>query len=92
MKIRISGGCLLQCKNNPWIRWSRRLFFVIGILALGYVGFALLDARLYQADQSRRFQQELNGLKPSIISDEHLRASSMSPTPAKESLMIADRY
>jgi sortase A len=78
-------------RDNPWIRWSRRLFFVIGILALGYVGFALLDARLYQADQSRRFQQELNGLKPSIFGDERLHASSISPAPEKESLMIPER-
>jgi sortase A len=79
-------------QNNPWIRWSRRLFFVIGIVALTYVAFALLDARFYQAGQSRRFQQELNGLKPSIMSDEHLHASSIVPIPAKESLMIAERF
>jgi sortase A len=54
---------------------------------LSYVGFGLLDARFYQADQSRQFQQELNGLKASIISDEPLRVSSISSAPAKESLM-----
>jgi sortase A len=89
MKFLIRLSPLTQ--DNPWIRWSRRLFFAIGILALGYVGFVLLDARLFQADQSRRFQQELNGLKPSIASDEHLYVSSISPTSAKESLMRAER-
>jgi sortase A len=79
-------------QNNPWNRWSRRLFFVIGIVALAYVAFALLDARFYQAGQSRRFQQELNRLKPSIMSDEHLHASSIVSIPAKESLMIAERF
>jgi sortase A len=78
-------------RDNPWIRWSRRFFFVIGILALGYVGFVLLDARFYQADQSQRFQQELNELKPSIAGDEHIHVSSISPAQAKESPMRAER-
>ena len=68
----------LPTRNNSFLRWSRYLFFAVGILALGYVGFVLLDARLFQADQSRRFQQELNGLKPSIGSDEPLHPSSTS--------------
>ena len=78
-------------QNNPWIRWSRRLFFVIGIVALSYVAFALLDARLYQAGQSRRFQQELKELKPSVVSDERLHVSSISPAPAKGNLMRPER-
>jgi len=77
-------------RDNPWIRWSQRFFFVMGILALGYVGFVLLDAQLYQADQSRRFQRELNGLKPSIVNDERLHAPSISPAPAKESPVRAE--
>ena len=32
---------------------------IIGLLALSYVGFALLDARLYQAEQARRFERAL---------------------------------
>lgn len=78
-------------QDNPWIRWSRRFFFSIGILALGYVGFVLLDARLYQADQSQRFQQKLNELKPSIVGDKQIQASSIPPAQAKESLMRAER-
>jgi sortase A len=77
-------------QDNPWVRWGRHFFFVLGILALGYVAYALLDARLYQADQSRQFQRELNGLKPSAVSYEPHRASSVSPVPAKENLMRAE--
>jgi sortase A len=80
----------LLTREHPWIRWSRYLLFAVGILALGYAGFALLDARLYQADQSRRFQQELNRLKPSIISGDSLLASSTLPAPAKENLLTAE--
>ena len=89
MKIRIKRSMSLLTRENPWIRRSRYLLFAVGILALGYAGFALLDARLYQADQSRRFQQELNGLKPSIISDDSPHASSILPAKAKDNLMIA---
>jgi sortase A len=64
---------------------------VLGTLALGYVGFTLLDAQHFQADQSRRFQHDLNRLKPSIVGDEHLHVSSISPTPAKENLLRAER-
>ncbi len=91
MKIRIKRRMTPLTQENPWIRWSQYLLFVIGILALGYVGFVLLDARLYQADQSRQFQQELMDLKASIVSNEHLHASSISPAPANESLMRAER-
>jgi LPXTG-site transpeptidase (sortase) family protein len=48
----------------------------------------MLDARLFQADQSRRFQKELNGLKPPIINDQHLRPSFISPDPAGYSVKV----
>jgi sortase A len=65
MKIRIEWGTALPLRDNLFLCWGRYLLFSIGILALGYVSFALLDARLYQAAQSRQFRQELNGLKTS---------------------------
>jgi sortase A len=59
-------------RNNPWIRWSRRIFFIVGILALGYAGFVLIDTRFYQDDLSRQFQEKLNGSKASAINNESL--------------------
>jgi sortase A len=82
-------------RTNSILGWSRYLFFIIGTLALSYVGFAMLDARLYQAYQTWQFQQALKGLKPSIGSGEHLRPSSLTPALAEanrsraESLGIA---
>jgi sortase A len=70
---------------------------MIGLLALGYVGFVLVDAKLYQAYQNWRFQQELIGLKPSVSSDDYLTLPSSPPTlteanlPNTESLHMAGR-
>jgi sortase A len=78
MKIRIKWRMALPTRNNQCLRWSRYFFFAVGILALAYVGFVLLDAQLFQTNQSRRFKQELNGLKPPIIND-HRHTSSIAP-------------
>jgi sortase A len=77
MKIRIEWRRTFPTRNSKFSRWSRYLFFAIGIFLLGYVGFVLLDARLFQAAQSRQFQQELSDLKSSISSDEHLQPLSL---------------
>ena len=59
MKPRIRWRIFLPARINPVLRWSRNVFLIIGLLALSYVGFALLDARLYQAKQARRFERAL---------------------------------
>lgn len=41
---------------------SRNAFLIIGFLALSYVGYSMFDARLYQADQARQFEQALKGV------------------------------
>lgn len=46
------------------VRWSRNLLLSLGILALAYCGFVLLDTRLYQAGQTQRFQQVLEVSRP----------------------------
>jgi sortase A len=89
MKIRIKRLMFLPMRNNPYLRWSRYLFFAVGILALGYVGFVLLDARLFQADQSRRFQEELKGSEPPIIGDQPLPGSPLSLKPAEADMRVA---
>ena len=59
MKPRIRWRIFLPARINPVLRWSRNVFLIIGLLALSYVGFALLDARLYQAEQARLFERAL---------------------------------
>ena len=79
MTIRVKLRISTRREIAHFLRWSRHLFFAIGALALSYAGFVLLDARLYQAAQSRQFQQELKGLKASIGSDERLSPVSLPP-------------
>ena len=58
MKIRIRRP-LLAAQTQRLIRWSQRLFFITGILALGYVGLTLLDARLYQVAAKRSLENQI---------------------------------
>jgi len=41
------------------LRWSQRLLFIAGTLALGYVGFTLLEARLYQVSAKRSLENQI---------------------------------
>jgi sortase A len=41
------------------LRWSQRLLFITGTLALGYVGFTLIDARLHQVAAKRSLEGEI---------------------------------
>ena len=50
---------LVPTHRQRFFRWSQRLLFVAGILALGYVGFSLLDARLYQAFAKRSLESQI---------------------------------
>jgi sortase A len=57
----------LGCQPRPrprFLRWLRNAFLTTGVLALGYSGFVMLDAKLYQAAQARRFQQQLESVRP----------------------------
>ena len=68
-------------RTNVLLRWSRRLFFIIGILALGYVGFVLVDAKLYQVYQDWRFQQALEAVKRPVHEGESFSLPSLPPGP-----------
>lgn len=76
---------LRQRRIQAVFRWSRYFFFAVGILALGYVGYALIDAKLYQAYQTWRLERALKNSKPAINSVEQPLSS---PRPA---LADADR-
>ena len=79
MKIRIRWSTDSPTRATPFLRWSRNLSLGAGVLLLGYCGFVLLDASLYETYQSRRFQQALKSLTPSNGGAENLHPS---PLPA----------
>jgi sortase A len=54
-------------------RWSQRLLFIAGTLALGYVAFTLLDARLYQVSAKMSLERQIQ------VEKEHGQAQ---PKPA----------
>jgi sortase A len=50
------------------LRWVSNFFFMVGIVALGYVSITLLDARLYQAREARRFEEARRTRKAALPS------------------------
>jgi sortase A len=48
---------------HRFLRWSRGLLFITGSLALGYVGFMLVDAKLYQASEKQILETQIQGGK-----------------------------
>jgi sortase A len=46
-------------RTQSFLTRSPYLFYLIGVLALSYCGYVLLDTKLYQAYQTRQFQKEL---------------------------------
>lgn len=79
MKFRISWQTCLLPRTRSILGWSQHLLLVAGVLTLTYVGLALLDAKLYQAYATWRFQQTLGALDPSFGSGESLH---LPPLPA----------
>jgi sortase A len=83
MKIRINWHRGPAMRATPFLRWSRYLSLGVAILLLGYCGFVLLDARLYETYQSWRFQQALKSLMPSNGGAENLHPSSLPAAEAE---------
>ena len=86
MNFRIKRQKFLSTWTQSFLRWSRYLFFIVGILALSYVGFVLVYTRLYQAYLTRRFEQALKVVRPSTGSGEHFPSLPLPPAPADADL------
>ncbi len=46
-------------RMQEFVRWSQRILFITGTLALGYAGFTLLDARFYEASAKRSLETQI---------------------------------
>jgi sortase A len=53
-------GEMLPPRNRWLLRWSQRLLIITGTLALGSVGFTLLEARLYQVAAKRSLESQIH--------------------------------
>ena len=67
MNIRIKRPIFPSLGTGWLLRGSRYLLFITGILALGYVGFTLLDARLYQVSAKRSLEGQIQVEKESKV-------------------------
>jgi sortase A len=50
---------MLPTRIPRLLRWSQRLLFIAGTVALGYVGFTLMEARLYQVSAKRSLESQI---------------------------------
>ena len=82
MRFGHKSHSLPPTRGRTLLRWSGYFFSAIGIVTLGYCGFVLLDAWLFQSYQSWRFQQALKGSRPSAGSGEHAERPPPRPAPA----------
>ena len=55
--------------SPPLLRRSGYWLCVLGIVVLGYVGYVLLEARIYQAWQSWQFEKALKHLPPPAVGE-----------------------
>jgi sortase A len=67
MKSRIRRQRFLSTRARWFLRGSRYFFFIAGILALAYVGFTLLDARLYQVSAKRSLESQIQVEKKQTV-------------------------
>jgi len=58
MKLTTEQG-LIPTQMQRFLRRTQSILFITGILLLGYVGFTLLDARLYQASAKTYFENQI---------------------------------
>jgi len=67
MQSRIRRQTFGVTRTQRLLGWSRYLFFFTGTLALAYVGFTLLDARLYQVSAKQSLDNQIQVQKEQKI-------------------------
>jgi sortase A len=72
-----------SARTQTILRWSRNAFLVVGVLILGYCGFVLLGAKVYQADEIRHFQEQIKDFKPAIATEGSVHEVSFHPLTGK---------
>lgn len=70
-------------QSHSWLCWSQHVFFTIGFFAVSYVSFALIDASLFQAYQSWRFERAAKSMETPTGGTEHYRPQTL-PVASEE--------
>lgn len=66
MNVRIASRISNSRGTGKVLQRIRDALLIAGVLILGYCAFILLDTKLYQADQARRFQQQWSTIRPAM--------------------------
>jgi sortase A len=78
MILRIRSQQLRPRRGRSILRWSRNLFLAVGALMLAYVGYVMIDTRIYQSRETRLFEQASKDLKLSTDASKNLPPSPLA--------------
>lgn len=88
MKLR--KWALFRSKRTPSVlRWCRYPFLIIALLALGYCGYVLVDAKAFQAYETWRFDRALKNVQGSEAQGKDQNSSPNPPLSAETILIKA---
>jgi len=72
------------------LRWLRRLLFLVGACLLGWVGYSIADARLFEMRERQQFaKSEMNPVPRAAATGPAIQPASMGPAAAAHSLPAA---
>jgi sortase A len=60
-------GKSLPTRNQSLLGWTQRVLFIAGVLALGYVGFTLLEATVYQVSAKRSLESQIEAANAQTV-------------------------
>lgn len=83
MRCKLIQRFSLSTRTHSALRWSRNVFLSVGVLILGYCGFVLVDAKVYQTDEIRHFQEQVKDFKPAIARKGSVHEVSFHPLTGK---------
>jgi sortase A len=83
MRQALHQATTRSVRTHYLLRWCRNTLLTAGVLILGYCGYVLLDARLYQASETRNFQEQIKDSTPIPASDGSVREASFHPDAGK---------
>ena len=70
-----------RSQSFSWLGCSQYVLFTIGFLAVSYASFTLIDASLFQAYQSWRFERTPNSMEVPTAGAEHYRPQTLPVAP-----------